>query len=96
MSNHYGSAHDSRVYRTSTGLKTWVDNLTDGYHIVADKSYIGYSNILMSGLNKDESIDKYTNLLASQRLIVENAFGLFKGKFKRFYHEQINGHSEKL
>ena len=48
------------------------------------------------GVNIDESIDNYINLLASQRLIVENAFSLFKGKFKRFYHEQINGHSEKL
>ncbi len=37
----------------------------------------------------------YNFQLGKQRIIVENSYGLLKGKFKRFYFEQKNGDSGK-
>ena len=95
VSKHYGSAHDLRVYRTSITLMNWANELKDGFHIVADKAYRGYSNILIPGVSNDIGINIYTENLARQRLVVENRFGLFKGKFRRFYYKQFNGNTEK-
>ena len=68
VSNHYGSAHDSRVYRTSTTLMNWVNELKDGFHIVADKAYRGYSNILIPGISNDIGINNYMDHLQDSAL----------------------------
>ena len=70
-----------------------MDNL-HGYNIVGDQAYRGYEKIVIPGISENTNIRNYSTEPGKQRIIVENAFGLFKGKFKRFYFKSYNGSSE--
>ena len=84
LSNHVGLAHNSRVLRISPTLINNINFLDDGYHLIGDKAYRGYSNILIPGVTENATIENYTENLTNQIIRVENAFRLFKRKFKRF------------
>ena len=71
LSNHLGSAHDSRVLRNSTSLINFMNNLNGDYKIVGDQAYRGYEHIVIPGITRYGEIPNYTEELAKQRLIVE-------------------------
>ena len=60
--------------------------------MIGDKAYSGLPNVRIAEtfyyVNRD-----MCESLKRQRIIVENAFGLFKEKFKRFAVPQIKGDS---
>ncbi|KAG0437586.1 hypothetical protein DMUE_3604 [Dictyocoela muelleri] len=86
----YGSSHDSRVYRSSP-LRKYIEEL-NGYHAIADKAFSSFTNIMTPIRTENTDEDrKFNKNLGLQRVIVENAFGLFKGKFKIFFVPIING-----
>ncbi len=96
VTNGIGSAHDSRLYNESNALRNFVEGLPDNYSVVADQAFIGISKIKVPIRCPITNSERNFNFeLGKQRIIVENAFGLFKGKFKRFYFEQHNGESLK-
>ena len=64
-------------------------------HIVGDKTFRGHEKIWAPGVTTNIETHYFDNQLARQTLIVENTFALFQGKFKKFYHKQVNGHSLK-
>ena len=70
--------------------------MDDGYHLVGDKAYGGYSNILIPGVTEIAVIENFTENLANQRIRVENTFGLLKGKFKLFQYSQYKGKNERF
>ena len=76
-------------------LINFINNL-HVYNIVGDQAYRGYEKIVIPGLSENVNIRNYSTELGKQRIIVENAFGLFKGKFKGFYFKSYNGSSEKF
>ena len=92
-----GSAHDSRVLRSSHFINNYIRNLHEGYHIVGDKSYRSFDNILIPGLSENNEIVNFTYELGCQIIRIQNCFGLFKNKFKTFFfYVQYNGESEKF
>ena len=95
ITNNIGSAHDSRILRTSLNLLDFLNNLPQEMHIIGDKAFRGHEKIWVPGVTTNIESNDFDNQLAKQRLIVENTFPLFQGKLKRFYHKQVNGHSPK-
>ena len=90
----YGSNHDMRVLRNSEAIQNFIEGIPPRFHIVGDKAFRSIPQIKIPGIGQtiDEERD---NNLGIQRIIVENAFGLLKGKFKRFSHNQKNGETQK-
>ncbi len=95
--NGIGSAHDARLYTESTFLRDFMESLPNDKHVVGDQAFIGIQNIKVPHRIPSSTIERNFNFqLGKQRIIVENCFGLFKGKFKRFFYEQKNGESKKI
>ena len=83
-----------RVYRNSDNIQNFVEGIPPGFFIVGDKAYRAVVNLRVPETNR--GIDDYTaHQLGKQRILVENAFGLLKGKFKRLEMNQRNGGREK-
>src|SRR5699024_2018244 len=83
----FGSAHDSRIFRNST-LADYCSNLShSNVHIVADAAFRSLDGVKTP--NDDENINNIE--LEKQRVIIENSFGIFKSKFKKFNGLVING-----
>ena len=95
ITNHIGSDHDSRILRTSLNLLDFLNNLSQEMHIVGDKAFRGYEKIWVPEVTTNNETNYFDNQLKRQGLIVENTFAPFQGKFKRFYHKKVNGHSPK-
>ena len=62
------------------------------FFVIGDKSYSGLPNVRIAETCYDVNKDMCESL-KRQRTIVENAFGLFKRKIKRFAVPQIKGDS---
>ena len=94
ISNGYGSNHDMRVFRNSDTLQNFTEGLSNEFFIVGDKAYRAIEKVRVPTIygNITEEMKEH---LGKQRIIVENAFGLFKNKFRRFAHSQKNGDSPK-
>ncbi|KRH94048.1 putative nuclease HARBI1 [Pseudoloma neurophilia] len=96
VSYGFGASHDSFVYSASR-LRDKIENISDrNVFILADSAFTGFRNIVatVSTINfpiSEQMLTKYKKM----RIKVENAFGLFKGKFKRFSGRIIFGHSDK-
>lgn len=90
----FGSMHDSRIYNISQ-MKRKLDLLLNDteFFIVGDSAFKGMSNI--KSTNQNPISEEELNLLIKIRVIVENAFGMFKMKFKRFNYRIFNGTSLK-
>ncbi len=93
----FGSIHDSRLFSESIFLRKFAQNLPDGMFIVGDQAFIGINKVKVP-IHMPLTTPQYNfnYQLGKQRIIVENTFGLFKGKFKRFFFEQKNGELKKM
>ena len=88
----FSSTHDSFLYRSSN-LKNLMDGISDeNVYIVGDPAFINLQNIksTYNTLNNPLSIFEEESL-CKQRVVVENAFALFKNKWKRFASGIYNG-----
>lgn len=92
----FGKSHDARIYRCSN-LRNLVERISDDTcYVIADSAFGGFENMrtcLSTAADPLTSVDEYN--LSRQRIVVENAFGRFKGKFKRFNSEILNGEKPK-
>ena len=59
LSNHLGSAHDSRVFRNSISLINFMSNLNGPYKIVDDQVYQGYEHIIIPDIVRNGEIPNY-------------------------------------
>ena len=90
----YGANHDMRVVRNYTNFLNFIDGIPRNFFLIGDKAYRSITNLRIPEVKP--GINEYmANQLGKQRIIVENAFGLFKAKFKRFTFPQQNGESIK-
>ena len=64
----------------------------EGYKVAGDAAFSSINNVIVPGHLNNRRLD---NLLGRQRIVVENAFALFKNKFKRFSSRITNGESPK-
>ena len=66
--------------------------IPDGFHIIGDGAYPS-NDKLFKPYKGDLTIDQanYNTMLSKQRRKIENAFGLFKNKFRRFRNCFVNG-----
>ncbi|KAI5154611.1 hypothetical protein ENBRE01_3427 [Enteropsectra breve] len=81
----FGKSHDARIYRSSN-LRNLIEGITDdSCYAVGDSAFSGCSKIqICASTIASPLTDAAAYNLSKQRIIVENAFGRFKGKFKRF------------
>ena len=92
----FGKSHDSRVLNNSE-LKVLIENIEDeNCFVIGDSAYAGLRkikvcrSILSNPLTSEEEYE-----MSKQRIIVENAFGRLKGKFKLLDGKIINGDKNK-
>ena len=94
ITSGYGKNHDSRVYRNSNNIQNYVEGLPAGFHILGDAAFRGLTNIKVA--ENYERVDlNISDNIKKQRVIVENAIGLLKNKFRRLDHSQKNGETIK-
>ena len=86
-----GSSHDSWVYRISR-MREKIESIRyDDIYVVADSAFIGFNKIKITQSNTRNSLTPaQLYSLSRQRIKVENAFGYFKGKFRRFDVKTMN------
>ncbi len=91
-----GSTHDNRLYRSFSVLRNFVESLPSNYHVIGDQAFGSMYNVKIPRRRAltDEDL-QYNIILSKQRIIVENTFGLFKSKFKRFKYPIKNGEKSK-
>ena len=96
ISYGYGSSHDSYLYRISN-LRNLIEDIDDPHiFIVGDPAFRGFERIRTAISTNNEPLTPFLeSSLSKQRIKVENAFGLFKGKFKRFNGRVLKGGEEK-
>lgn len=81
----FGASHDSRVLRISNLYKLIRERVPERYFILGDGAFSGFERIKITESTRSHPISIEESIkLIRQRIIVENAFGLFKNKFKRF------------
>ena len=93
----FGSSHDARIYRRSTSLRDKIESYPQRYFCVADSAFSGFNNVLATISTTSNYIsneDLYE--LGKQRVVVENAFGLLKNKFKRLKYPVNNANLKKI
>jgi len=84
-----GSSHDARVWReSSVGCGLAEDNIKipKGTHLLGDSAYPLHSYLMTPFRDNGHSIRRQTNYntkLSSKRIVIEQAFGLLKGRFRR-------------
>ncbi|KAI5154528.1 hypothetical protein ENBRE01_3403, partial [Enteropsectra breve] len=92
----FGKSHDARIYRGSN-LRNLVEGISDDFcYVLGDSAFSGFENIKTCSSTASVPLtpeEQYN--LSKQRIIVENAFGRFKGKFKRFEHRILKGDRNK-
>lgn len=88
-----GSMHDNRVLKRSDFYRSAVDNTNDMFpdntFIIGDSAYALHNWLIPpfkdTGLLTDEHI-QFNFLHSSTRMVIEQAFGLLKGRFRRILH----------
>jgi hypothetical protein len=81
-----GSANDVTAYRHSK-LRRWIDNLPLGTFVLADNAYICTDTLLTPFFGDQRGVEKYSNFnffLSQLRITIEQAFGMFVGKWRIF------------
>ena len=83
-----GKVHDSRVLRHSEIYRTWEDKFGDHWKLLADTAYICRDYPFLVTPKKDNGVltveDLRRNTAISRgRVIIENAFGRLKCRFRR-------------
>ena len=91
----FGSSNDAFVFRMS-GLVEWLNfDVPEGFHIIGDGAYPLLSKLLRpykGQLTNDQKV--FNKRICKQRRKVENAFGFFKNKFRRFRNCVVNGEKD--
>ncbi|KAI5153051.1 hypothetical protein ENBRE01_3115 [Enteropsectra breve] len=87
---------NARIYRGSN-LRNAIERISDPRcYVLGDFAFSGFKKIktctstIAVPLSSEEEYE-----LSRQRIIIENAFGRFKGKFKRFDTRVLNGNKER-
>lgn len=88
----FGKSHDSMILSCSSTYSL-IENLSNGEKLVGDAAFRVFRNILVP---RDDDFTQPNLELKLQRVQVENAFALFKNKFKRFSGRIINGETKKI
>ena len=86
-----GSAHDSRVFKSTVLYNTMINSKKDFapstyYHLVGDSAFQLSVNVMGSFKdygNLSNLRRKYNTKWSQTRDVIENAFGLLKGRFRR-------------
>jgi len=81
-----GAAHDGRVWKHSPVYNYLKDNSDPNHHILADSAYPLSSFCLTRYKNNGHLTDEekyYNKIQSSNRVIIEQAFGLLKCRFRR-------------
>ena len=82
-----GSVHDARVFRTCA-LHTYLEagNIPSEYHLLGDSAYALEKYMIVPYRDNGHLLPWQTNfnyVHSSTRVVIERAFGLLKGKFRR-------------
>lgn len=86
-----GSCHDARVLRNSD-LWNYGLEVCNGNHIIADGAY-PLRRWLMTPYRDNGHLSQeqkhFNYLLSANRVVIERAFGLLKGRFRRLHHLDV-------
>ena len=82
VTNGYGKNHDMKVYRKSGNLQNYVEELPDNVWIVGDAAFRSIEKIKIS--ENYANTDIFSSNCRKTIILIENAFGLIKGKFQKF------------
>jgi hypothetical protein len=81
-----GSVHDGRVFRTSDIYEIGQNLCEPNYHIIGDAAYPCKSWVMTPFRNNGHLTPAevyYNTHLSKTRVVIENAFALLKGRFRR-------------
>lgn len=86
-----GSCHDARVLRNSD-LWNYGLEVCNGNHIIADGAY-PLRRWLMTPYRDNGHLSQeqkhFNYMLSANRVVIERAFGLLKGRFRRLHHLDV-------
>ncbi|KAK9711372.1 DDE superfamily endonuclease [Popillia japonica] len=91
-----GSAHDSRVFKNSEfymniekhGINYYFPN--HKYHIIGDSAFGCYPWLLTPIKNPRTIEERYHNyVLSTDRVVIENVFGLLKGRGRKLHYIDV-------
>lgn len=93
--NSFGAAHDQRAWRTSDALIEFANNLEE-FKILGDQAFSNIRNVEIVVARPRNSEERIKNAIYKPlRVNIENSFGMFKNKFRRFLNKFINGNTSK-
>ncbi|XP_011706178.1 PREDICTED: putative nuclease HARBI1, partial [Wasmannia auropunctata] len=88
-----GRVHDARVFRRSPLFETLTNNvISEKFHLIEDSAYPLLINLMVPFKDNDHltaAQTRYIDKLSSIRNIIERAFGLLKGKFRKLKYLDI-------
>ncbi|XP_011700942.1 PREDICTED: putative nuclease HARBI1 [Wasmannia auropunctata] len=87
-----GSVHDARVFKNSSIYDDLYQLCEDNYFLVGDSAYPCLKQLLVpykdnGHLTRNQKI--FNQKLSSCRVIIENAFGCLKQRFRQLYHFKL-------
>lgn len=90
-----GRMHDARVFRNSPIFHQLFDaqRIPNNYHLIGDSAYPLLLNLMTPYRDNGHLTRKqtaYNRKLSSIRSVIERAFGLLKGKFRRLKYLDIS------
>lgn len=93
-STAYGAAYDLRALRNSEELYDFIINLND-YNVLGDSAFRNVRNLIFVRPWVNTAEEREENNMHKQiRVSIENTFGMFKNKFRKFLNKFINGGTE--
>ncbi|XP_011688300.1 PREDICTED: putative nuclease HARBI1 [Wasmannia auropunctata] len=88
-----GRVHDARVFRRSPLFETLTNNvISEKFHLIGDSAYLLLINLMVPFKDNGHlraAQTRYNDKLSSIRNIIERAFGLLKGKFRKLKYLDI-------
>lgn len=89
-----GAAHDARIWQNSPIFRfLQADNLPKDFHLLGDSAY-PISSFLMVPFKDNGHLTQeqrnYNKILSSSRVLIEQAFGDVKSRFRRLKYLDVN------